>query len=264
MTTVAPRSPSLKKHVTGTYLNLRVGVGVVGIALPWTLWIGGRIVAGLPLLPSMSAYYHSPMRDVFVGVLVAVSLFLHLYKGFSSAENRALDLAGVFGVGVALFPTGAEPGVTTLTSTLHGTFAVIFFACIAYVAVFRASDTLSLIRDAAEARRFRDVYRALGVGMVVLPLAAVALSYLLDPGGGRSAIFFVEAAAVTVFAAYWLVKSGEMKQTHAEALAAEGKLRVSTPPEEGPRALGRLTQIGPLEDAASGWGDTSPESYGVA
>lgn len=264
MTTVATHPSPLKRHVTATYLNLRVGVGVLGFALPWTLWIVGRILAGLPLQPSMSAYYHSPMRDVFVGVLVAVSLFLHLYKGFSSAENWALNFAGIFGVGVALFPTGAEEEVTTLTSTLHGTFAVLFFTCIAYVAIFRASDTLSLIRDAAEARWLRDVYRVLGVGMIVLPLAAVALSYLLDPGGGRSVIFFVEAAAVTVFAVYWLVKSREMKKTHAEALAAEGKLRVSTPPREGRRALGRLTQVGPPEDEVVGWGDTSPERFGVA
>jgi hypothetical protein len=30
--------------------------------------------------------------------------------------------------------------------TLHGTFAVLFFLCIAYVSVFRAADTLEGVR----------------------------------------------------------------------------------------------------------------------
>ena len=60
------------------------------------------------LAGSMSEYYWAaagdvvPARNVFVGGLFAVSACLWLYKGFSPRENVALNLAGLFAVGVAL------------------------------------------------------------------------------------------------------------------------------------------------------------------
>ena len=85
----------LQRHMSGTYFSLRVGMGVLAAALPPLLWLGGRLGDGEPLRCSMSAYYYSAtMRDTFVGTLVAVGVFLYLYKGFSRQENWALNLAG--------------------------------------------------------------------------------------------------------------------------------------------------------------------------
>src|SRR6185436_10938812 len=96
---------TLSDHMTQTYVNLRVGIGVTGAALPLLLWIGGRL-SGLPgLLQTMSDYYYSGMRDIFVGALVFTGVGLYLYKGFSTKENWALNLAGFLAVGVAMFPT---------------------------------------------------------------------------------------------------------------------------------------------------------------
>jgi hypothetical protein len=108
---------------------------------------------------------------------------------------------------------------------IHLACAVSFFACIAYVSIFRASDTLSLIRDTDRAKGYRTAYRWLGIAMI----AAVALGLALDRFV-QQAVFFLEAAGVTVFAAYWLVKSKEMRETHADELALAGELlRVETP-----------------------------------
>jgi hypothetical protein len=129
--------------------------------------------------------------------------------------------------------------------TLHGTFAILFFLSIAYVCLFRASDTLSLIRDARRARRLRAVYRALGALMVVSPAIAVALSVMLRSDmGPSSALFFVETFAVLTFAAYWLTKSREMNATDAELLALERKLRpaVHAKPADA-RSPGQLVQV---------------------
>lgn len=226
----APPDP-LQRHMAGTYFALRVGIAIIGAALPVVLWLGGLLGEGDPLRGSMSAYYHSGMRDVFVGALIAIGAFLYLYKGFSTAENVALNVAGIMAVGVALFPTADVGAPRGTVSTLHGVFAVVFFAAIAYVALTRATDTLSLIRDTDKAESLRRVYRTLGVLMIASPAIAVVLSFTLRPGAPwGSIVFFVEAAGVWVFAAYWLAKSLEVRETDAERLAVEGKLAQASSP----------------------------------
>lgn len=246
----------LQKHMSGTYFALRVGMGVLAAALPLLLWLGGRLGDAEPLRCSMSAYYHSPtMRDTFVGALVAIGVFLYLYKGFSRQENWALNLAGVLAIGIAMVPTGPRCGEGGGPFTLHGTFAVLFFLSIAYVCVFRAPDTLSLIRDTQQAKRFRNAYRGLGALMVLSPAAAAALTFLLQREARNSVVFFVEALAVFTFATYWLVKSREMSATDAERLALERKLKPATsaaPVVDG--NPGRIVQIGLEEPATASTG----------
>lgn len=250
------RAPSLlQRHMAGTYFALRIGMGVLAAALPPLLWLGGRLRDGEPLRCSMSAYYWSAaMRDTFVGALVAIGAFLYLYKGFSRQENWALNLAGVLAVGIAMVPTGSRCGEGNgISLSLHGTFAIFFFLSIAYVCVFRASDTLSLIRDTRRADRFRTAYRTVGVLMIVSPALAAVFDVALQPGSrGSSLVFLVEAFAVFTFAAYWLVKSREMSETDAELLALDQKLkRVSTPKPVGVRSPGELVQIEP-DDSIQG------------
>ena len=220
------KAGELQEHITATYVIVRYGMAALALAFPLLLWIGGRILADLPLQGSMSAYYHSgggAMRDGFVGILFAVGALLCLYKGYTVFENYALNLAGIFAIGVAIFPMEWGCGAGCKTFTLHGTLAVLFFLCIAYVCIFRACDTLKLVPDRAKARRFKTIYHLLGWGMIVLPLAAVLLTNMLQALAG-SAIFAVEASAAAVFAVYWLLKSREIAHTDAERLAREGKL----------------------------------------
>lgn len=211
----------LGDHIAATYTTLRIGIIVLAIALPFLLWIGGAIRFNLPLKESLSAYYHTDMRDVFVGVLFAVGTFLYLYKGFTRLENGALNLAGIFLVGVALFPKG---GITFGPFTLHGTLAVLFFLSIAYVCIFRAADTLSLIEDPVQVSRYRKTYKSLGAAMIVAPLAAVLLTEIWQWGQeGKVTVFVVESAGVFTFATYWIVKSREIARTNSERLALMGK-----------------------------------------
>lgn len=222
------KTTELKEHVLATYLSLRRGIAWVAIVFPVLLWVGGVLRADLPLQQSMSAYYHAgggAMRDVFIGVLVAVGAALFLYRGFTKLENIALDLAGVFIVGVAMFPMEWECAGPCRAVSWHGVFAVLFFLCIAYVCIFRASDTLSLIKDADRARRFRRGYRLMGLAMIASPAVAVLLTLFLQPRSeARSTIFFVEAVGVLVFAVYWMVKSREIELSDADQSAVEAKL----------------------------------------
>src|SRR5262245_9855540 len=218
------QAEELRRHMLATYIVLRYGMAGLAILLPLLLWIGGHVLAGLPLQGSMSAYYHAgggALRDEFVGILFAVAACLCLYRGFTTLENAALNLAGVLAALVAIFPMTWGCVTDCPRWTLHGTLAVLFFVAIAYVCIFRASDTLRLV-DPDKVGRYERTYRILGVGMVVFPVIAAVLTMVLNR---ESVLVFVaEALGVCIFASYWLVKSHEIWATNAEPLVSAGRL----------------------------------------
>ena len=233
--------PDLEQHVLGTYFDVRLGIAVLGFSLPILLALIGKLL-GIPLQGSMSAYYHAiagpipdcqasvaigsgTLRNLFVGVLTAVGVSLYVYKGFSQSENVALNLAGIALATVAFVPMGWPECSRGGWISTHGGAALFFFLCIAYVSVFRAMDTVSLIKSEKRARRYSIAYRWLGIAMIVSPVAAVLWNALFTPPGDHSSkIFFIEAFGVFAFAGYWLVKSFELRETSAEAAAVKGKL----------------------------------------
>lgn len=205
----------LKDHINGTYFGLRMGLIVVGFSLPIVLIVAGLIIQpGVGIRSSLSDYYNSPGRDVFVGSLIAIGAILVAYKGFTPAEDRAYDLAGMFAIVTALVPTGRW---------VHGTAAIALFLCVGYVSWFRAGDTLSLIEDDGLRRRYERMYKGLGILMVVLPLAAAALTWTLSL---PIVVLVVEVVAVWLLGIFWASKSLEYARTQAEERAAAGNLAV--------------------------------------
>ena len=194
-------------------------MALIGIIFPLLLWgIGG--VMGLPLQDSISAYYHTPLRNIFVGSLCAVGGFLYFYKGVSTRENIALNIAGIFAVLVAMLPTPAPPDATCETFTApywHGVCALLFFAAIAYVCIFRAGDTLNAIPYQRKQRLYRLIYYILGALMLILPVSAALLLHFLDKTG--SIVFFVELAGIWVFGIYWITKTLEIRESHLDYIA---------------------------------------------
>lgn len=207
-------SEQLHKHIHSTYVSLRVGIGVIAFLLPLLLWGIGSLLK-IELQTSMSAYYHTRMRDVFVGCLFAIGAFLYLYKGFSVQENQALNLAGLFAIGIALLPTHVPiDGTADFTSPrLHTVCAVSFFTLIAYVCWFRAEDTLKKMKNVKRRAMYRQTYRTLSGLMVLLPCAGAFLIFVLDKGRDYNesrVVFVIEMAAIWVFAAFWMIKGREI------------------------------------------------------
>lgn len=239
-------SRELQRHIAGTYVGLRIGIAVIGAALPLLLWVGGVLREHLALKASMSAYYYTAMRDVFVGSLVSVGVFLYLYKGFSRRENWALNIAGLMAVIVAFLPTRALSEDTSTRSVIHNTAAATLFLCIAYVSIFRGDDTLSLIAGTSvkRAKRLRAVYRILGGAMLASPAVAIALSFAFNPRDPRaSLIFFVEAAGVWAFAAYWYFKSREVAETEADLVALQGNLQAVPAEATHAAPVGKMARL---------------------
>ncbi len=94
-----------------SYLFLRKGIGIIGVALPFVLIIGAIILDHhLELSYSLSAYYYSVMGSVFVGSLWAIGIFLICYQ-YDHLDNIVSNIAGICVIGVSLFPTTRD-GVT--------------------------------------------------------------------------------------------------------------------------------------------------------
>ena len=88
-----------------TYRFLRMAMPALGVVLFASVLY--QVIATEPdcWLTSISAYYYTPARAVFVGALFGIGTCLVVYRGQTSREDVALNLAGVFAIFVALIPT---------------------------------------------------------------------------------------------------------------------------------------------------------------
>ncbi|MBV9921994.1 MAG: hypothetical protein JOY78_14230 [Pseudonocardia sp.] len=100
--------------IAQTYRGLRVGMVVLVLLLFGSVLfeiVRTGVAGQLCLQPSISAYYYTPARPVFVAALSAVGAGLIIYRGTTAAENVLLDFAGFFAFVVAFVPTkiGTNP-----------------------------------------------------------------------------------------------------------------------------------------------------------
>lgn len=117
--TQALRKVIVNTSLLRTYRNLRLGIAgtvvLIGIAV-------GVTATQIGVLPSISAYYYTAARDIFVGALIAAALGIITLSGHG-IQRALLDAAGLFAPLIALVPTpirngtvpaflGACPGVT--------------------------------------------------------------------------------------------------------------------------------------------------------
>jgi hypothetical protein len=94
-----------KDDAIKTYRYLRIGMIGAVVALGVSILIEWSQVDFDCLQTSISAYYYTPVRAVFVGSMIAVGFALIVYKGRSSREDVCLNFAGIFAPVVAIAPT---------------------------------------------------------------------------------------------------------------------------------------------------------------
>jgi hypothetical protein len=91
-----------------TFLAVRAGL-IVMVAM-----LGGSVLLQIYgtdngcSLTSISAYYYTPVRSMFVGMLCAMGISLLAYQGCTDTENVLLDYSGFLAFVVAFVPTGFE------------------------------------------------------------------------------------------------------------------------------------------------------------
>lgn len=201
-------------YVAQTYFVLRMVIAGGAIALPPALLMWATVDPRVEFVDSISAFYYSPARGLFVGTLVAIGVALVAYRGYTRGENWLLNMAGTLAVVVALFPTEdpAVPGLS-FVSVVHAVAAVTFFILAALSIFFYGQETVASIPDPEQRRSYGRVYRLLVVLVLALPVAALLIAWLMD---STMALFLVETAALYAFATFWIVKTYELSRSHEQ------------------------------------------------
>jgi hypothetical protein len=88
-----------------TYRYLRIGIIGAVVALGVSIFYEWAQVGFRCYQTSISAYYFTPVRAVFVGSMIVVCFALIVYKGRARAEDVCLNFAGMFAPVVAVAPT---------------------------------------------------------------------------------------------------------------------------------------------------------------
>jgi hypothetical protein len=145
------------------------------------------------------------MRNVFVGTLFAVGWFLFSYRGYDRKDDIVGDLAWLFTLGVALFPTtSSNPWI----SGAHFVSAALMFLVLSYFALFLFTKSDATVKTPEKETRNR-VYVTCGVIMLVciVFIAVFNLSPIEDSGiADVQPVFWLESLALWAFGVSWFVK----------------------------------------------------------
>ena len=205
-----------------SYIGIRRAIGISGLALPVALGPGGWLL-GIPFQDNMSSYYYTPLRDVFVGTLCAIGIFLFCYRGHDAIENWTANFGCLSALGLALFPidAGSEPPFQrTPIGYLHTLSGGVFFLTLAVYSLYHfprpgddepAADVQAGRPSERHVRQRNLVYLASGLTILLSMVAMGAYLFLL-PDDWRAAcdrwnlLFWMEWVAVWAFASAWLTK----------------------------------------------------------
>jgi len=195
--------------LTFSYLALRKAVGWIGILLPFVLMLGGFLIFKEDIaLKNLSVYYHTGMRNVFVGSLCAISLFLFFYKGYDKWDNRMGSLAGFFALILAFFPTVKE-GPYDWQAHVHFYSAACLFIILSGISLFLFTKKESYPTN-RKLKRNR-IYIICGSLMIASLIAAEIFIIFFDDDHPKSTfVFWAETVTLVSFGISWLTKGGTL------------------------------------------------------
>ncbi len=232
------------KNLILSYHRVRQTLGLMGLTLPIMLSIGG-FLSGSAIEPSISDFYHTGMRNLFVGALTPIGIFLISYKGWKGLGKITM-VAGLAAIGVAFFPNEGpdvllrEAGQSRAVAIMHYVSALTFFICLGLFCfvVFPS--------DATRAQR-RAFFRC-GYAILLSTVLVTICSYfkVQGPVGPQTLVmeanlvFWFESIGVWGFAVAWLLKGHhDLQRSFPEVAEAAYLPRMC-------RSLGQLAVIGIL------------------
>jgi hypothetical protein len=148
---------------------------------------------------------NTPMRSWFVGFLFVLGVVMIVYQGLTPRENWLLNFAGLFALGVALFPTGGCVKCGWLT--VHGVSAGASFLCLAAVAVLGAKQVVRKELGKEKTRFYQTWYWIAAIAMLASPVVAWLLTQFV---GANYFVFLAEMFGLWFFAGFWGLKSLEL------------------------------------------------------
>jgi hypothetical protein len=185
-------------------------IGWIALLMPWVVRIGAQGMQHLDMQASVSGYYYTDMRDVFVSTLVLVGILMTCNRTKRFWDNAVSIAAGIAAIAVGLIrpnPGTMKPqDMPTCPSDLrcmfpfltnvHWICAAILFALLFVMVTFLFPRGTPA--DADRELLLRNfIYRFCGAVMLVC-FVAIAIH--------RKSYFLPEAIAIFAFASAWLVK----------------------------------------------------------
>lgn len=189
-----------------TYRYLRIGMIGAVVLLGASIAIEGSRADCWQT--SISAYYYTPVRAVFVGTLIAVGLALVVYKGRGIAEDACLNVAGGLAPVVAVAPT---TDVGRCWSVPPRPLPVEDDGSLATWVVRNIDNNIDALLIAGGF----GLLVAAGIAMVVTRSVRAPITR-----GGRGTRVSLAITAAALLAGWWLVENWDEFTTRAHGFAA--------------------------------------------
>lgn len=185
---------------------------------PLICFLGGWFIARLPLQPSISAYWHTNVQDVFVGIMFGVGFFLATYHGYELLDDLVSWTVAFCGFALALFPcdmtrlpetpVGFFLLLPEVSGVLHLVFAALFFLFLGINSFFIFTMTDPGQEKSAN-KIIRDrIYRGCGI-VIFAGLAGIGVVNLAMPPEALEKtwwMFGFETMLLEAFGVSWFVK----------------------------------------------------------
>ncbi len=200
--------------VVMSYLGIRRSLGLLAFLLPLLLGPFGYWVFGIEIQQNMSSYYHTLLRDVFVGAMCAMGIFLFYYHGYDSVENWTSNLACLSAIGIALCPLefNSDPlHQSTVVGYIHTLSGGVFFTTLAIFSLLHFPRGHFGLRLKTRDQQRDGIYVASGITILGC-MALMGVHLFLLPDAAKATLnqfkfsFWMEWIAVWAFSAAWLVK----------------------------------------------------------
>ncbi len=224
------------EKIQQAYKNLRTAVGLIGFWLPVALLLGNIWFFSGSSQGSISYYYYTHMRNLLVGGLCAMGVFLLFYVGRDRFDFWFTNAAGILAICVAFCPTHESGTAYTFVNHLHPVFAALLFLVLDVIALYlftrrtrpdrlfrRSRDDAGGVlglptparrreRSPGHDARTRDgkairnaCYIACGI-IILLGIIAAFITSVLGVGSGTVSLYVLEAIIVMTFGVAWLIK----------------------------------------------------------
>ena len=200
-----------------SYLGLRKAIGTIGVLFPFILIFGNMIATQqFSVEESISDYYHTGMRDIFVACLCAMGVFLFSYRGHERKDDIAGDLAAIFAIGVALVPVtprGSVDSFDIILGYLHVLLALSYFIILIYFCLVLFKKSAPNVTPTPQKLLRNRVYTLCGYAIIVsIVLMAIAFVLVRTQPALREIkpILWLEVVAICAFGISWFVKGEGM------------------------------------------------------
>ncbi len=226
-----PQPPELQPgHSSGrashqlvvSFLTTGRAIAMLGLFLPASM-LAWSLLTASSIRASLSEYYYTPVRDLMVGTLIAMAVFLWSYRGFSDRDDdlrydrRVGKVAAVAAAIIAFFPIiPRNDDRCTLVQCIigdrsaafvHSIGATVFFLCLAVFCLILLPR--SVVRSPGSVTRVR-IYLSCG-WIIVVACIFIAVWQVLPPEilfsiGRFRPVFWAETMAIVAFSFAWIIR----------------------------------------------------------